>query len=229
MRDDHLFIVFDGIDGAGKSTQIAMLREYLESQERSVFYVRDPGSTKLGDAVREILLHREDIPLAMTSEMFLYMAARAQLVDEQIRPALDRGDIVLCDRFLLANVVYQGCAGGLDVETLWQVGKVATGGLMPEITIVLDMAIEQAAARMQRGLDRLEKRGAEYFQKVRDGFRNQLARCPGTRLLIDADRPPEAIAQDIRTHVGLHLSGIAGNSQVSRRDTATPRRKRRGE
>jgi dTMP kinase len=201
-----VFIVFDGIDGAGKSTQIAMLRDHLISQGCSVCSARDPGATKLGDAVREILLHREDIPLSMTSEMLLYMAARAQLVEEQIRPALAQGDVVLCDRFLLANVVYQGCAGGLDVETLWQVGKIATGGLLPDVTIVLDMDVGRAASRMQRGLDRLEKRGQEYFQRVRDGFRSQLPRCPGVAILIDADREASAIHQEIRAKIDGLLS-----------------------
>jgi dTMP kinase len=200
-EEKHLFVVFDGIDGAGKSTQIAMLRDFLMARGSSVFCTRDPGSTRLGDAVREILLHREDIPLTMTSEMFLYMAARAQLVVEQIRPALEREDIVLCDRFLLANVVYQGCAGGLSVETLWQVGQVATGGLMPDVTIILDLDVEKAAARMQRGLDRLEKRGRDYFQRVRDGFRNQLPRCTGVTLLVDADRSPEIIHGEILSQI----------------------------
>ena len=206
IRCDCLFIVFDGIDGAGKSTQIAMLKDHLISQGCNVVCVRDPGATKLGDAVREILLHREDIPLSMTSEMLLYMAARAQLVEEQIRPALARGDVVLCDRFLLANVVYQGCAGGLDVETLWQVGKIATGGLLPDVTIVLDMDVERAASRMLRGLDRLEKRGQEYFQRVREGFRSQLPRCPGTTILVDADREPSTIHDEIRATIDGLLS-----------------------
>lgn len=192
-----MFIVFDGMDGAGKTTQIAMLSDWLRARGRTFCPVRDPGSTKLGDAVREILLHREEIPLAMTSEMFLYMAARAQLVEEQIRPALDRGEIVLSDRFLLSNVVYQGCAGGLSVETLWQVGSVATGGVMPDLTIVLDMDVDRAASRMQRGLDRLEKRGRDYFQRVREGFRDQLTSCPGTHLFVDADRGPESIHSEI--------------------------------
>jgi dTMP kinase len=206
IRCDCLFIVFDGIDGAGKSTQIAMLKDHLISQGCNVVCVRDPGATKLGDAVREILLHREDIPLSMTSEMLLYMAARAQLVEEQIRPALAHGQVVLCDRFLLANVVYQGCAGGLDVETLWQVGKIATGGLLPDVTIVLDMDVGKAASRMQRSLDRLEKRGQEYFQRVRDGFRSQLPRCPGTAMLVDADRDPSAIHDEIRATIDGMLS-----------------------
>lgn len=200
-----MFVVLDGIDGAGKSTQIAMLRDFLVARGNAVFCTRDPGSTRLGDAVREILLHREDIPLSMTSEMLLYMAARAQLVEEQIRPALQQGEIVLCDRFLLANVVYQGCAGGLDIQTLWQVGQVATGGLMPDVTIVLDLEVEKASARMQRGLDRLEKRGRDYFQRVRDGFRNQLTRCPGVTLLVDADRGPEIIHGEIRAEIERRL------------------------
>jgi dTMP kinase len=117
-----MFITLDGIDGGGKSTQLAMLSQWLESQGFTVTNFRDPGTTPLGNAVREILLHREDIPLANTTEMLLYMAARAQLVAENIRPAIEQGNIVLCDRFLLANVVYQGSAGGGDVEALWQVG-----------------------------------------------------------------------------------------------------------
>ncbi|MCU0709057.1 MAG: dTMP kinase [Pirellula sp.] len=192
-----MFITLDGIDGAGKSTQIAMLRDYFVGQGHEVVCVRDPGSSKLGDAVRDILLHREDIPLAMTAEMFLYMASRAQLVHERIRPAIESGAMVICDRYLLANVVYQGSAGGLDVETLWTVGHIATGGLMPDATIVLDLEPELAASRLQRGGDRLEKRGLEYFKKVREGFRTQLARCGKGTLLVDASLSPEAVHQTI--------------------------------
>ena len=123
-----MFITLDGIDGGGKSTQIELLANWLASQGHSVQTHRDPGSTKLGTAVREILLHREDIPLANTTEMLLYMAARAQLVAENIRPALESGVTIVCDRFLLANVVYQGSAGGLtavidadqDVQSIHQ-------------------------------------------------------------------------------------------------------------
>lgn len=181
-----MFISLDGIDGAGKSTQIDLLRQHLESKEAAVVCFRDPGSTKLGEAVREILLHREDIPLANTSEMLLYMAARAQLVAEQLRPALQAGSTVICDRFLLANVVYQGVAGGLSVDDLWAVGKCATGGLYPDATIVLDLDPEVAFQRIQRGPDRLEKRGLEYFRLVRQGFLEQVAWAGGKSKVVDA-------------------------------------------
>lgn len=192
-----MFITLDGIDGGGKSTQLAMLSDWLESQGYRVLNFRDPGTTALGNAVREILLHREDIPLANTTEMLLYMAARAQLVAENIRPALESGAVVLCDRFLLANVVYQGSAGGVDIESLWQVGRVATGGCMPDVTVVLDIDPKLASERIQRGQDRLEKRGIEYFRKVRQGFLDQLPRCGGVTGVVDADQPIERVHQAI--------------------------------
>ena len=196
-----MFISLDGVDGAGKSTQIDLLRKHLETQGSTVVCFRDPGSTKLGEAVREILLHREDIPLAGRSEMLLYMAARAQLVAEQLQPALNSGATVICDRFLLANVVYQGVAGGLDVDDLWAVGKCATGGLAPDLTIVLDIDPELAFQRIQRGHDRLEKRGVEYFKLVRRGFLEQVHRVGGKSIVIDASRDPESIHRDILAHV----------------------------
>ncbi len=113
-----MFISLDGIDGAGKSTQIKLLAEWLVLRGHNVVSFRDPGATQLGESIRDILLHREEIPLSMKAEMLLYMAARAQLVTEQIEPALAKGQTVLCDRYLLSNVVYQGFAGGWISTTL---------------------------------------------------------------------------------------------------------------
>jgi dTMP kinase len=196
-----MFISLDGIDGAGKTTQIQMLRTHLESVGYQVACFRDPGTTRLGDAVREILLHREDIPLSRTSEMLLYMAARAQLVEEEIRPALSEGKIVLCDRFLLANVVYQGVAGGLAVDDVWMVGQAATGGLRPDATIVLDIEPELAFGRIQRGHDRLEKRGLDYFRLVRKGFLDQCSRASDQTIVIDASQAPEVMHVQIQSFV----------------------------
>lgn len=165
-----MFITFDGVDGAGKSTQLAPFTDWLRGQGLDVVTCRDPGTTALGERIREVLLDRHDTRVDQRAEMLLYMAARAQLVDEFIRPALDAGRIVVSDRFLLANVVYQGWAGGLDVKQLWDVGEVATGGLTPDLTILLDISAADAAGRRQREPDRMEARGLEYLERVRQGF-----------------------------------------------------------
>ena len=166
MADAPRFISIDGLDGAGKSSQIGRLAEWLTSRGNRVVTCRDPGSTPAGDAFRAILLDRHDLHLDATTEMLLYMAARAQLVAEVIRPALDRGDWVVCDRYLLANIVYQGHAGGLDPERIRGVGEVATGGLMPDLVIVLDIDLETASRRLARPLDKLESRGGMARQQV---------------------------------------------------------------
>ncbi len=188
-----LFLSLDGIDGAGKSTQVARLIAWYEQLGRAVIAPRDPGSTPLGEALREILLHRQEIPLSMTAEMLLYMASRAQLVHEIIRPALEAGQVVIADRYLLANVVYQGCAGGENVEHIWQVGNIATGGLMPQLTIVLDVPVEVALGRLSRGLDRLESRGPQYMRLVRNGFLQQARRLGEAAVIIDASQSPGEI------------------------------------
>jgi len=189
-------ISLDGVDGGGKSTQIRLLRSWLDAQGYETIELRDPGGTQLGEALREILLHRQEIPLSMTAEMLLYMASRAQLVSEVIRPALAAGRIVIADRFLLANVVYQGSAGGLPVEQIWQVGQVATGGLLPDLTIVLDLAPEQALGRLQAAPDRLESRGLEYMRAVREGFISECQRLPAA-VIVDAAQSIEQIHQEI--------------------------------
>ena len=188
-----LFISLDGVNGAGKSTQVHLLRKWFEDQDREVISIRDPGGTKLGEALREILLHRQEISLSMTAEMLLYMASRAELVSEVIRPALAANQVVIADRFLLANVVYQGCAGGLDVDQIWQVGAIATGGLQPDLTFVLDLPVEVALQRIDRGLDRLESRGIDYMTRVRDGFLSESQRLGDQVYVVDASVSPQAI------------------------------------
>ena len=188
-----IFISLDGVDGGGKSTQVRLLAEYLRSLDHDVITFRDPGGTKLGEALREILLHRQEIPLTGTAEMLLYMASRAELVAECIRPALEGGKTVITDRFLLANVVYQGCAGTLDPSRLWQVGEIATGGLQPDLTIVFDIAVEQALGRIARGFDRLESRGTEYMERVRRGFLEQVSHLGSRAVVVDANAGIEAV------------------------------------
>jgi len=192
-----MFFSFDGIDGVGKSTQIELFADAMRSAGRDVVCCRDPGSTQLGESLREILLNNHDVPISAASEMLIYMAARAQLVNQIIRPALDAGKVVISDRYLLANVVYQGYAGGLEIESVRRVGQVATGGLLPSLTFLLDMSVEAAAKRIDRALDRMESRGHEYLQRVREGFLAEAARNPDRIVLIDASRDVAAIQKDV--------------------------------
>jgi dTMP kinase len=192
-----VFFSFDGIDGTGKSTQVGLLAEALRARGREVVVCRDPGSTPLGEKIREVLLTSDgQTPIGPRSEMLLYMAARAQLVEDVIRPALDAGRVVIADRFLLANVVYQGHAGGLDPDHIWQVGMVATQGIMPDCVFLLDMEPKGAGQRMDRPLDRMESRGDEYRQRLRDGFLKEAARCDRSHV-IAADRPIDVVRADI--------------------------------
>jgi dTMP kinase len=190
------FISLDGLDGAGKSTQCRLLADWLRGRGIAVTHCADPGGTEIGDILRGILLnHRGDMTLAC--EAFLFMASRAQLVAEIIRPALDAGRWVVCDRFLLANVVYQGHAGGLDPEQLWALGRLATSGLEPDRTVVLDLPNEVALTRRKADADRMESRGAEFYSRVRDGFRLEARRRPASIILVDAARPVETVHREI--------------------------------
>jgi dTMP kinase len=196
-----MFISIDGGDGTGKSTQVKLLCQWLRERGHTVVPCRDPGSTALGEAVRELLLHRHDLAIDRRSEMLLYMAARAQMVEEVIRPAIAEGKIVVSDRYLLANVVYQGHAGGLEVASLWEVGRVATGGLMPDLTIVLDLPAEAAAARLDRALDRMEQQGNDFHARVRQGFLAEAERRRDQIVVIDVVQGIEEVQKEIRAAV----------------------------
>lgn len=193
-----MFLSIDGGDGTGKSTQVELLGQWLQERGRDVVVCRDPGSTPLGEAVRGILLDRHDLEIHRRSEMLLYMAARAQLVEQVIRPALEGGKTVLCDRYLLANVAYQGYGGGFDVDQLWEVGRVATGGLMPDRTIVLDVPADVAASRLARPLDRMERQGAAFHARVREGFLVEASRAPGKIVVVNAARCIEEVQEEVR-------------------------------
>ena len=194
-----MFFTFDGLDGVGKTTQMNLFCEWLAERKLEVMTCRDPGSTPLGERVRDILLNSdESTPIGARSEMLLYMAARAQLVDEVLRPALAAGKTIVSDRYLLANVVYQGHAGGLDIEAVREVGTVATDGLMPDCTFLLDMSPEAALGRMGENLDRMESRGDAYRERLRAGFLKE-AKRPGSEIhVIEADREVEVIQAEIR-------------------------------
>ncbi len=204
------FLSLDGIDGTGKSTQCRLLADWLRQHGRPVVSCVDPGSTPLGEQLRAIVLQQRG-EIAMTSEALLFMASRAQLVASVIRPALDAGSVVLSDRFLLANVVYQGHAGGLDPERLWQVGHFATGGLEPDLTLVLDLPVETAQARRQQPADRVESRDRHYHERVRQGFLVEARRRPDRIRVIDANGSVAEVQERIQREVEERRSRCPGN------------------
>ena len=197
MRDG-LFLSLDGIDGTGKSTQCRLLAEWLRERGRDVVTCIDPGGTAVGQELRQILLASRHA-LTPECEALLFMASRAQLVHEVIRPALEAGKVVVSDRFLLATVVYQGHAGLLDVEELWQVGRLATGGLEPDLTVVLDLPVERARERYRsRPADRMETKPIEFHRRVREGFLDEAARHPERIRVVDASPNVEVVQAEVR-------------------------------
>jgi dTMP kinase len=198
------FLSLDGLDGTGKSTQCRLLAQWLRGLGHTVTECSDPGGTPIGDVLRDLLLGRRH-EMTLPCEMLLFMASRAQLVADVIRPALEAGQIVVADRFLLANVVYQGHAGGLDTERLWDIGQMATGGLLPDLTLILDLPLEKAITRRARPADHFESRANEYQQRVRQGFLTEARRHLDTIRVIDADQPVDAIHQQIRKEVSRVL------------------------
>jgi dTMP kinase len=196
-----MFYSFDGMDGGGKTTQMRLFCDWLQERGPEVVVCRDPGGTRLGEEIRKLLLHRDDLNPSRRAEMLLYMAARAQLVEEIIVPALEAGKTIVSDRFLLANVVYQGHAGGLDVPSVWQVGRIATGGLEPELTFVLDLDERQAAARLNRPLDRMERQGDAFRAALRTGYLVEAARRPDKIVVIDASGSIDEVQAEIRNTI----------------------------
>lgn len=204
-----MFISIDGGDGCGKSTQIERLESYLAGLGRETLVCRDPGSTPTGEAVRSILLNRTDLNISPMSEALLFMAARAQMMDEIVRPALSAGKIVIADRFVLSTLVYQGYAGGLSPDEIFTVAQIAVGRLFPDLTILLDIDPEAAFSRLKRPLDRMEAKGLAYHRRVRDGFLRGVGEMAekfgGRTLTLDGGDAAERIAERIAGAVAALL------------------------
>jgi dTMP kinase len=200
-----LFLSLDGLDGAGKSTQCRLLAEWLRVRGWAVTQCADPGGTEVGDVLRGLLLHHRR-RISLPCEALLFMASRAQLAAEVIRPALAQGQAVVCDRFILANVVYQGHAGGLDPAKLHEVGLLATEGLEPDLTVVLDLPLEVALDRRKPAADRMESRDEAYHARVRAGFLEEAKKRPERIVVVDAAQPPDQVQECIRQAVGQALA-----------------------
>ena len=195
------FLVFDGPDGSGKSTQFRRFADHCQARGLVVTEVREPGGTSIGEHIRKVLLDPANDSMAMRCEMLLYMASRAQLFEERIVPALSRGELVLADRFTSSTLAYQGTAGGLPVEDILAVGKVATGNRWPDLTVIFDVDERVAASRLSPLLDRIEQRGAEFHRKVREGYLRQVREFPDRYRAVDASRRPDEVFRDLLASV----------------------------
>jgi dTMP kinase len=196
-----LFLSLDGIDGTGKSTQCRLLVNWLRGQGHKVVSCVDPGGTPLGQELRHIVLSHKHA-IADSCEALLFMASRAQLVAEVIRPALAAGQVVVSDRFLLATIAYQGYGRKLDVDQLWQVGELATGGLQPDRTFVFDLPVELARTRRhRRAADRMESEPTDYHERVRQGFLAEASRQPGRIIVLDASPTIDEVQALLRQRV----------------------------
>jgi len=192
---------FEGSEGCGKSTQIALLRARLEAAGRSIVVLREPGGTELGESIRHLLQHaKEGAAMTPETELLLFAASRAQLVREKIRPLLESGTFVILDRFLDSTTVYQGIARGLPLESVRAINHFAIGGTLPQLTLVLDMDSATARQRIHqtgRELDRIESQPQSFFEKVRQGYLEVAQAEPARVKIIDASATPEAVHENI--------------------------------
>ncbi len=196
-----LFITLEGPDGAGKTTQIGYIRKYLEDRNASVVLSREPGGTKISEKLREIVLDKDNGEMADTTEMMIYAAARAQHVAEKIRPALERGEMVICDRFMDSSIAYQGYGRNLG-DQVRIVNEYAIAGILPDITFFMDLDPAVGRARIGKDVqDRLEREKMEFHYKVYEGYRAIWQAEPDRVIRIDADRPEEEVWAEIRGHL----------------------------
>jgi len=203
------FCVFEGPDGSGKTTQFHRLVRTCRDAGLAVEEVREPGGTHVGERIREALLEHSDEEMSVRCEMLLYMASRAQLVEQKIIPALGRGELVLADRFVSSTLAYQGAAGGVPLDEIRAVAQVVLHTIEPDLVVVFDVDEQTAAHRMNPLMDRMEAKGAEFHRLVREGYRAQARDDPEHHLLIDArgdeDQVWRALVAGLRgrlTHAG---------------------------
>ena len=208
-----LFITFEGPDGSGKTTQIHLLRAYLQEQGFAVCQTREPGGTPIGDQIRQVVHATANTKMQSTTEILLYSASRAQLVAQIIRPALARGQIVLCDRYAESTLAYQGYGRGLDLDVLWTITAFATGGLRPDLIVYLDVSVEEGLRRKRRAHEaenaewnRLDQESIEFHKRVRQGYLCLAEEEPGRWLIVDANPTVEVVWDVIREKVCPLLS-----------------------
>ena len=195
-----LFITFEGIDGCGKTTQIELLKNSLEKQGKNVLLTREPGAKGLGEKLREILLNYEG-DVSSNCESFLFLADRAQHIDTIIKPAIEKGIIVICDRHTDSTVAYQGYGRGLDLKQIHYLNNIATSGIKPDLTFILDIDVETSLERIGKARDRMESAGIEFFNRVRNGYIEISKQEPNRVKLINGKDSIENIHNQIITYI----------------------------
>ncbi len=220
MDSKGVFITFEGVDKAGKSTQIRLLKERLEAQGLTVVCTREPGGTRLGETLRDIVMQFRDERMAPEAELMLFAASRAQLLRQFVWPELEAGHAVLCDRFADSTTAYQGYARGMDLEFIHKLNDYTLGGRWPDLTILLDLDARQGFSRLHRvqaesgaGNDRFEDEGTAFQERVRQGFLEIARRNPSRVAVVAAARPVEEVAADVWRHVAAKLEGRANGAE----------------
>lgn len=203
-----LFITMEGPDGSGKSTQIELLRDYLSHKGYDIIVCREPGGTPISEAVRQVILNKDFTEMGNMTELLLYASARAQLIEEVIRPAINAGKVVICDRFVESSVVYQGIARGMGIDLVYDVNRFAIGDTMPNITFFIDVDAQTGIARKkkQAELDRMEREALDFHIKVVEGYRTLAAMNSDRIHRIDGNLSIEEIHRQIITEADKIIS-----------------------
>ena len=199
------FITFEGSEGSGKSTQAALVLEYLNSKKMPVALLREPGGVKISENIRKLLLDVKNTGMGDECETLLYMAARAQMVKEILEPHLKSGKIILCDRFLDSTIAYQGYGNGIDIKIIEQLGLFATKGVAPDLTILFDIPSEKGLSRAGSEKDRIESRSLEYHKRVRNGYLELSKQYPARIKVIKVDAGVEEIFKRVKLHIDAIL------------------------
>jgi len=200
------FVVFDGPDGSGKSTQFHRFAHRAIDAGVDVCEVREPGGTPIGEAMRELLLDPRFVDLHVRAEMLLYMASRAQLVVDRIKPALEQSQLVLADRFVSSTLAYQGTAGGVPLHDIRHVAQVACGDCMPDLVVIFDVDEQTATTRLNPLLDRMEAKGLEFHRAVRAGYLRQVADDPARHVVVDANADADSVSKTLFASVQAWIS-----------------------
>ena len=210
MRNDFpgLFLVLEGLDGSGTTTQAEFLARHFEQEGYSVLKVEEPGGTALGRQVRDILLQDRGINMEPLSELLLFEVSRAQLVREKIIPGLDDGKIIISDRFAISSVAYQGYGRGIPVEQVKQLNRIAVGGVRPDLTFFLDIGLAEWKKRYAgKKPDRIEKEREDFFRRVREGYREEIKLAPDT-VKVDGAREKGEISRELIDRIEVELESI---------------------